>query len=329
MPPTCSDTRDVHADLTVLADRLSQAVGDFRSAATATVDALAHPIDVVDADLPVARLEVVFRSPHVASVAVRDPRDETRIGLVTRARFTSAMTGRLGFGRAVHARRATSELTDFAPMVVAPSAPVSEVAVRAMERFDERRYDDVLVAGDVWRAASTADLVRSLSTQLAVRSLHDQLTGLPHRAMFAHSLQRRCDGIVGTNARLLVLLLDVRGLARVNAMFGQGVGDVVLAAIAARLRAAVPHGCDLARVDGDEFAVAATVPGAVDAVHAQSLADALCGGVLAALAEPAAGVDPRAWPALDAAAIVSEAGSAQPEQLLGLVEARMRAAKAG
>ena len=177
----------MHADLTLLTQRLGNAVGGYKVAATTTVADLAHAVDVVDAGMPVARLELIFRSPHVASVAVRDPDDDRRIGLVTRTRFTAAMTGRLGFGRAVLARRGTDELTDWGPMVVPPTAPVSEVAVRAMQRFDERRYDNVLVADESWGVVSTADLVRSLSTLLAVRSLHDPLTALPHRSMAMHS----------------------------------------------------------------------------------------------------------------------------------------------
>jgi diguanylate cyclase (GGDEF)-like protein len=319
----------MHAEITTLADRLSRAVGDYRSTANATVDQLAHPVDVVDATLPIAKLELVFRSPHVASVAVRDPSDPTRIGLVTRARFTAAMTGRLGFGRAVHARRATGELADFAPMVVLPTAQVSEVAVRAMERFDERRYDDVLVASDVWLVATTADLVRSLSTQLAVRSLHDPLTGLAHRSMFVHALARRCAEVTGTNRRVVVVQLDLRHLAQTNIAFGQSVGDVVLASVGARLRAFAPAGSDVARLDGDEFAVALTLPGAADDRHAGQLADSVRDGIVDALTEPAAGIDARAWPRVDAAAVCGGAGVAEPERLMSLVDGRLRAAKAG
>jgi len=316
------------SEITTLADRLSRAVGDYRTSARATVDQLAHPVDVVEADLPIARLEVVFRSPHVASVAVRDPADPDRIGLVTRSRFTAAMTGRLGFGRAVHARRATRELADFAPMVVAPSAPVSEVAVRAMERYDERRYDDVLVAGEVWLVATTADLVRSLSTQLAVRTLHDPLTGLAHRAMFAHSLARRCAEVAGTNARVVVVLVDLRHLAQVNTAFGQATGDVVLASVGARLRAAAPTGSDVARVDGDEFAVALTIPGAADDGHAEALADSARDAFVVALADVPAGIDDRAWVGFDSAAVSSAAGAADPERLMGVVDGRLRVVKA-
>jgi diguanylate cyclase (GGDEF)-like protein len=326
-PLTSTDTHPVDSELTLLTQRLSQAVGQYRVSAATTVVELAQPVDVVDADLAVSRLELVFRSPHVGCVAVRDPSDEGRIGLVTRSRFTAAMNGRLGFGRAVLARRAASEVTDWQPMVVAPDAPVSEVAVRAMERLDERRYDDVLVAADVWQAATTADLVRSLSTQLAVRSLHDPLTGLANRSMFGHSLARRCTQAWGSPGRVAVVLLDVRDFGGVNARHGERVGDVVLAAIAARLRGVAPAGADLGRTGGDELAVAATLPGAADDRHARALVATLRDGLVQALAEPAAGVPLGAWPAVHAVSAVSAAGAAAPGPLLHEAHALLREAK--
>ncbi|MBO9556081.1 GGDEF domain-containing protein [Cellulomonas sp.] len=315
-------------DLTHLTQRLSQAVGDYRVSAAAVVADLAHPVDVVDADLPVARLELVFRSPHVASVAVRDPADESRIGLITRPRYTAAMTGRLGFGRAILARKETGELADWAPMVVPPTAAVSEVAVRAMERHDERRYDDVLVGGDTWQVASTADLVRSLSTLLAVRSLHDPVTGLMHRSMLMHSLGRRCAQSVGTPARTVVVLLDLQGFAHVNAAHGQAFGDVVLTAVGARLRSVTPQGCDAGRTGGDEFAVVATMPGSAGDTHAAALADGLRQDLVAALAAPAGGIDPGAWPPVHSAVVVSAEGGGDPEGLVRDVQQSMRNVKA-
>lgn len=315
------------SELTVLTQRLSAAVGDYRSAAATTIADLAHPVEVVDATLPVAQLEVVFRSAHVASVAVRDLTDPHRVGLVTRPRFTAAMTGRLGFGRAVYARRETSEIADWAPMVVEPAAPVSEVAVRAMARYDDRRYDDVLVADDVWRIVSTADLVRSLSTLLAVRSLHDALTGLPHRSMFVHALGLRCASTLGSSSRVVVLLLDVAGFARLNAAHGQQFGDVVLTALAARLRSGVPAGCEVARTAGDEFAVLATMPAAASQEHAVRLADDLRRTVLAVASEPPAGITAEGWPALHAAVVCSAPGSAHPDELFRAAQARLRLAK--
>ncbi|WP_448629843.1 GGDEF domain-containing protein [Cellulomonas soli] len=249
-PLTCcagTDTRAVPDDLQVLTQRLTQAAGSRQAVAATTVAHLAHPVDVVDAQLPVQRLELVLRSVHVASVAVRDPDDPDRVGLVTRARFTAAMSGRLGFGRAVMARKLTGELADWAPMVVDHDEPVAQVAVRAMERGDERRYDDVLVAGQQWQAAGMADLVRSLSVQLAARSLRDPLTGLASRSMLQHELARRCAAAAGTRARIAVVLLDVRGMAELNQAAGSAAGDAVLAALGARLAQCAPTGVDVAR----------------------------------------------------------------------------------
>ncbi|MDQ0375761.1 GGDEF domain-containing protein [Cellulomonas humilata] len=317
----------MHADLTLLTQRLGNAVGGYKVAATTTVADLAHAVDVVDAGMPVARLELIFRSPHVASVAVRDPDDDRRIGLVTRTRFTAAMTGRLGFGRAVLARRGTDELTDWGPMVVPPTAPVSEVAVRAMQRFDERRYDDVLVADESWGVVSTADLVRSLSTLLAVRSLHDPLTALPHRSMAMHELTRRCAESAGTGARVVVVLLDIAGFSRLNSTYGPAVGDIVLAGVGARLAGGLPGGCQAARTAGDEFAVIASLPGVASDQHAAALVDGLRRDVLALLAQPQAGIDPSAWPAFHSAAAFSGLGSADAEHLVASAQRRLRSAK--
>jgi diguanylate cyclase (GGDEF)-like protein len=317
----------VDSELTHLTQRLTQAIGDYRVTAAATVAELAHPVDVVDADLPVSRLEFVFRSPHVVCVAVRDPGDESRIGLVTRARFTAAMNGRLGFGRAVLARRPTGDVADWQPMVVAPGALVSETALRAMDRHDERRYDDVLVAADVWQVASTADLVRSLSTQLAVRSLHDPLTGLVNRAMFTHALSQRCTNAWGTSARVVLVLLDLRDFGVLNARHGQRAGDVVLAAVAARLRAAAPVGSEVGRTGGDEFAVSATLPAAADDRHAHALAESLRTGLVNALAPAGAGIPADAWPAVRSAAVASTPGGGAAEPLLHEAHARLRALK--
>lgn len=313
-------------DLTLLADRLQHALGDYRTTAAATVKELARAVDVVEADMPVSRLEVLFRSPHVTTVAVRDPVEPGRIGLVTRTRFTAAMTGRLGYGRAVHARRETGEIADWAPLVAPPSAPVSEVAVRAMERHDERRYDDVVVAGDVWAVASTSDLVHALSTLLAVRSLHDSLTGLEHRAMLQHRLAQRCADLHGTAARVVLVLLDVRGFRNLNATRGHAFADVVLAALGARLRGIAPVRSDAARTGGDELALAATLH-ARDEEHATQVAEGLRQQLVERLAVPASGIAPADWPSLHAVVVWSEPGGGTPDELLRLALRRLGEAK--
>ncbi|WP_454042535.1 GGDEF domain-containing protein [Cellulosimicrobium sp. Marseille-Q8652] len=283
---------------------------------------LARPVLAVGSSMPVGQLEVIFRPADVACVVVQDDTAGDRTGIVTRAGITAALTGRLGYGRAVLERRPTESITDWAPLAVHPDASVSEVATLAMERPGEHRYDDVLVGGSSWRSASTADLMRSLVGTLAERSTHDALTGLSTRGTTWHSLTRRCRLVARGGTRVVLLLLDVRGMATVNARFGQEAGDAVLAELAARLAAAVPGGCEAGRVDGDRFAVLATLP-AMDDVQAAASVEALRQDVLARLVGPSGAVPATAWPTVDAAAVWSVAGAADPDELVREAEHRL------
>lgn len=324
---TCADTRPVLEEIDALTPLVTRP-GGRRSPAVRTVADLAHPVDVVDADLPVQRLELVFRSVHVGAVAVRDGQSAAHVGLITRPRFTAAMAGRLGFGRAVLARKVTGELADWAPLVVDGAQSVSQVAVRAMDRGEERRYDDVLVSGEQWRVAPTADLVRSLSEQLAARTLHDPLTGVATRPMLQHALARRCSAAAGSPARVVVVVVEVRDLAAVNRRWGGATGDAVLAAVGARLAAAGPPGVEPGRVSSGRFAVVATLPSTADDAYAARQAAGLRDHLLEALRPAPAGMDPGVWPAVRAAVVCSAVGGDDADRLLQAAEDRLRLARA-
>ena len=84
---------------------------------------------------------------------------------------------------------------------------------------------------------------------LAWAASHDQLTGLDNRMSFLDALESR------TDADAAVLYLDLDDFKPVNDRHGHAIGDEVLAAIAARLRAAIRPDDIVARLGGDEFAV--------------------------------------------------------------------------
>jgi diguanylate cyclase (GGDEF)-like protein len=294
---------------------------------------LAKPVLVVRSALPVGELEVVFRRSEASCVAVRDDVGGARTGLVTRAGLAAALTGRLGYGRAVLDRKPTASVADWSPLVVEPELPVSEVALQAMARADVRRYDDVLVAGETvagetWASASTADVMRSLVAALTERSTHDPQTRLPTRVATWHALAHRCGLLRGTGTRVVVVLLDVRDMAGINARHGQDAGDTVLAALAARLQAALPRGCEAGRVDGDRFAVLATLP-AMDDITAAASADALRQHLLGELAAPPQGVEPASWPMLHSSVVWSVAGAGNPDELIREAERRLLRAAGG
>jgi len=83
----------------------------------------------------------------------------------------------------------------------------------------------------------------------------DDLTGLANRRAFL----ARCDVLLPTataDAPLALLLLDVDRFKQINDSLGHGAGDTLLVQLADRLSAAVPARAVVARLAGDEFAVA-------------------------------------------------------------------------
>jgi diguanylate cyclase (GGDEF)-like protein/PAS domain S-box-containing protein len=107
---------------------------------------------------------------------------------------------------------------------------------------------------------------RDVSDQVELRrrvahlTFHDGLTGLPNRAYVedrardALSLDRTARQ-AGRPAVAGVILIDLDSFTGVNDAAGHSAGDLLLAQVARRLRAAVPPEDTVARWGGDEFAV--------------------------------------------------------------------------
>ena len=121
---------------------------------------------------------------------------------------------------------------------------------------------------------------RALEERLLVQAFHDDLTGLANRALFKdrleHALTRRAParGLVG------LLYIDVDRFKTVNDSLGHTAGDLLLQAIAGRLRAVLRPEDTIARLGGDEFAIL------VEGVRLPDETLALAERVLAAFAAP-------------------------------------------
>jgi diguanylate cyclase (GGDEF)-like protein len=103
-------------------------------------------------------------------------------------------------------------------------------------------------------ADRTAEL--SVATQeLSRRALHDELTGLPNRALFWEHLSHRLMVVDRRQTGFAVLFLDVDDFKIINDTLGHAAGDQLLVDLASRLRAALRAGDTAARVGGDEFVV--------------------------------------------------------------------------
>ena len=108
-------------------------------------------------------------------------------------------------------------------------------------------------------AGSLSDITERKRTEARLEhdALHDALTGLPNRVLFADRLEqalRRAERRE-EEACCAVLFLDLDRFKAVNDAFGHQTGDELLAAVARRLESAVRPGDTVARLGGDEFTV--------------------------------------------------------------------------
>jgi diguanylate cyclase (GGDEF)-like protein len=120
---------------------------------------------------------------------------------------------------------------------------------------------------------------RRLAQKLEREANHDPLTMLPNRRFFLEWLAYTLPQARREGREIALLYIDLDGFKAVNDRHGHRRGDAVLAAIAERLRATKREGDVLARIGGDEFALAA--PNARDGRELAALGERL----LAALSD--------------------------------------------
>lgn len=114
------------------------------------------------------------------------------------------------------------------------------------------------VAGDGGQAdclLALQDITPLRAAQARIEHLaeHDPLTGLTNRAQFRGALEALVHGPSGGG----LLLLDLDHFKAINDRHGEAIGDVLLCAVADRLRISVRPEDMVCRLAGDEFAVLA------------------------------------------------------------------------
>jgi diguanylate cyclase (GGDEF)-like protein/PAS domain S-box-containing protein len=116
----------------------------------------------------------------------------------------------------------------------------------ALSVQDDGRRFWLIVFQDITERRRTAEALRHQAT-------HDELTGLPNRALVKEILGRLLEG--PDRSKVAVLFCDIDNFKRVNDSLGHDAGDELLVALARRLEGGLPEGCTAARLSGDEYVI--------------------------------------------------------------------------
>ncbi|ANK12105.1 hypothetical protein A9D12_03185 [Erythrobacter neustonensis] len=116
--------------------------------------------------------------------------------------------------------------------------------------------------------------------ELRKMAMTDALTGLGNRLSFVTRMANNCLRLHTRGKPFALLMVDLDRFKAINDTLGHPVGDLLLVAVAERLREAVRGRDFIARIGGDEFAVIAL--SAVDEASAQALAER----IVSVLSEP-------------------------------------------
>lgn len=102
---------------------------------------------------------------------------------------------------------------------------------------------------------SSLDRVEESRKDIEYLATHDELTGLPNRALFNDRLETALAQRKRAEDLLSLMFIDLDNFKLINDTLGHDVGDNLLREAAKRLLACVREGDTAARIGGDEFAV--------------------------------------------------------------------------
>ena len=118
---------------------------------------------------------------------------------------------------------------------------------------DDVLLRDTLDSVQLSRALLHAQLRRDGGSKLELQAKQDPLTGLGNRAMLEEELDRLLIKGKRNAFGFALLYIDLDYFKQINDSFGHGLGDLLLAVIANRLRRTMRQADLIARIGGDEF----------------------------------------------------------------------------
>lgn len=118
---------------------------------------------------------------------------------------------------------------------------------------------------------------KAIEERLDLLAHYDALTGLSNRSLLLDRLKQSVERAIRGGTRVVLLFIDLDHFKQINDTWGHATGDLLLQAVAQRLKQCVRAADTVARLGGDEFVVLLPDIKDVDAVAqlAQKILDAL------------------------------------------------------
>jgi diguanylate cyclase (GGDEF)-like protein/PAS domain S-box-containing protein len=121
-----------------------------------------------------------------------------------------------------------------------------DLEIRVHGRTEELAIANTRLKTEIQERRLAEEQVRHLAN-------HDALTGLPNRRLLEDRIEQAVMRAKRTKAQTAVLFIDLDCFKQINDNLGHRVGDLLLQAVAARLRSLLREIDTVARVGGDEF----------------------------------------------------------------------------
>ena len=125
-----------------------------------------------------------------------------------------------------------------------------QLAVEELHIVNNSLKEEVKEREIIEQALEAVTIEKDLATQA---SLHDELTGLPNRALFHDRLEHGLEQAKRHSWRLAVMFIDLDKFKQINDTYGHDIGDKVLSTMAKRLKENTRSDDTVCRYGGDEF----------------------------------------------------------------------------
>ena len=246
---------------------MAQPSGDLRRGLHETSRSLAAALDYL----------VLQGDPDDAAAAHQIKARHAQAGRDLERMLAAMDAGDVALAKAIHDRPVHP---DYATLQYKTRAFTDREQQEATEKLAELRRRQLELRLASFAAAAVGSfalsvfllLINGYQRRLVRQALHDPLTGLPNRELFADRVGQAIRNADRELRPAALLLLDLDRFKEVNDTLGHHHGDLLLIQVGQRLARALREADTVARLGGDEFAV--LLPGAT-AEGAGAVADKL------------------------------------------------------